>query len=136
MKASIIASTLALFSGALATPLTAARSAGTFVPAQQFTFSLTNDQTGANAASSVAINAGPVTLGALFPWANNLLKNGRLLATSAQNINPAVQNVFCIISGNGRVIKINDKITFADLDGQAGKAVPIDVTDFTIQCEQ
>jgi hypothetical protein len=133
MKASIIASTLALFSGALAAPF-----AGPAVPATLFTFSLANDISGANAATSVTINAGPVTLGAIFPWASNLRKDGKLIATSAQNINPAVQNVFCIFKNpaNGAVIKINDKITFADLDGNAGRAVETDVTNFTIECQQ
>jgi uncharacterized cupredoxin-like copper-binding protein len=135
MKSSTIFSTLALFSAALATPLTAARSASAS-PSQLFTFSLTNDITGASATSSVQINAGPVALSAIFPWATNLLKNGKLVATSAQNVNPAVQNVFCIFEGNGQVIRINDKTTFADLDGVVGKAVEVDVSAFTIQCEQ
>jgi hypothetical protein len=135
MKSSTILSTLTFFSAALATPLTAARSAAS--PSQLFTFSLTNDVTGASATSSVPINAGRVSLSTIFlPWATNLLKDGKLVATSAQNVNPAVQNVFCIFEGNGQVIKINDKITFADLDGVEGKAVEVDVSVFTIQCEQ
>jgi hypothetical protein len=136
MKASIIATSLALLaSSASASPLIAARAAAP-APAQQFTFSLTNDMTGANAAASVPINGGAFVLKDLFPWATNLIKDGKLIATSAQNINPGVQNVFCIFSGNGRVIKINDKITFADLDGVQGKAVQTDVSLFTIQCEK
>jgi hypothetical protein len=138
MKASIIASAIALFaSSAVATPLTAARSASAAAsPSQLFTFSLTNDITGASAATSVPINGGAFVLRDLFPWATNLIKDGKLIATSAQNINPAVQNVFCIFSGNGKVIKINDKITFADLDGVQDKALQTDVSQFTIQCEK
>ncbi|KAH8723385.1 hypothetical protein GQ44DRAFT_620425 [Phaeosphaeriaceae sp. PMI808] len=106
-------------------------------PSQLFTFRLTNDISGASAGSSVVINAGPVVLKNVFPWATNLWKNGKLIATSANNINPAVQNVFCIFKDpvTGRVIKINDKITFADLDG-TDKAVETDVTNFTIECQQ
>jgi hypothetical protein len=132
MKASIILPTIALlFSSAIATPIP-----GAAAPAVLFTFSLTNDQSGASATSSVVVNSGPVTLGAIFPWAANLRQTGQLVATSAQNVNPAVKNVACVIKGNGRVIKINDKITFADLDGNAGKAVPTVVENFTIECEQ
>jgi hypothetical protein len=126
MKASIILPTIALFGSALAIP----------APALLFTFSLSNDITGASATSSVVVNAGPVALNAIFPWASNLRQNGHLIASSAQNVNPAVKNVACVFKGNGRVIKINDKITFADLDGNVGKAVPIDVDAFTIECEQ
>ncbi|KAH7082727.1 hypothetical protein BKA63DRAFT_136972 [Paraphoma chrysanthemicola] len=132
MKASIITSSVALFTSALAAPLASASGP------VYFTFSLANDMSGANAATSVQINAAPVTLGSIFPWATNLRKDGKLIATSAQNINPAVQNVFCIFTNpiNGAVIRINDKITFADLDGNRDKAVETDVTNFTIQCQR
>jgi hypothetical protein len=73
MKASIILPTIALFTTALAIP----------APALLFTFSLSNDITGASATSSVVVNAGPVALTNIFPWASNLRQNGHLIATSA-----------------------------------------------------
>ncbi|CAO2650199.1 Nn.00g014910.m01.CDS01 [Neocucurbitaria sp. VM-36] len=131
MKASIIASTVALFSGALAVPTLSARQAPQF-----FTFSLSNDITGANAARSVVVNGGPVTLGGLFTW-SPLVKDGRVIATSAQNLNPVGGAVLCVFTdpATGKVFRLNDKVTFADLDGNDQAAVQTDVTDFTFQCE-
>lgn len=65
-----------------------------------------------------------------------MIKNGKLTATSMQNIRPGVQGVSCVIKGNGRVIPISDKITSAQLDGVADRAVETDVTNFTIQCQK
>jgi hypothetical protein len=132
MLSSTMISTITLFiASALAAP-TVIRRTDPF-----FNFALTNDISGASAPGSVAINAGPVALATIFAG-SRLIKDGHVIATSAQNTNPAVQNVFCIFKNNvnGAVIKINDKITFADLDGVADRAVETDVSRYTIECQQ
>jgi len=139
MKASTIASTLAIFSAALAAPAPApAPQSGTPSTTEFFTFSLINDQTGASASRWIQINAPqPFVLGQIFSGATNLIKNGKLTATSAQNIRPGVQDVFCIFkTPSGQVIRINDEVTNADLDGNPGKAIETDVSLFTIECQK
>ncbi|KAJ4326271.1 hypothetical protein N0V94_000218 [Neodidymelliopsis sp. IMI 364377] len=135
MKASVIASSLFL-SGAFAFPTIAARA-----PQQWFTINLANDVSGGNAIRSVVVNSGANKFSTLF--ANSAVqKNGRIIATSVQNINPIGGNVLCVIqdpSGliipTGQVERINDQVTFVDLDGDATKAKETDVSDFTITCE-
>lgn len=129
MKASVIASTLFL-SGALAFPTLTTRTQSLF------TIQLANDVSGANAIRSVVVNSGPNTFSTLF--ANTVLvKDGRVKATSAQNVNPVGGNVLCVIKNpaTGDVKRINDRTTFVDLDGVEGKAIETDVSDFTITCE-
>lgn len=135
MKASIIASTIALFGSALAFPTTAP-------PTTQglFTISLANDVSGANSIRSVVINSGANKFSTLFAG-TALQKDGRIKATSVQNVNPAGRKVSCIIEDPsgviipaGRAERINDQTTFVDLDGDNTKAKETDVSDFTITC--
>lgn len=134
MKASIIASTLSL-SGALAFPTLTTRTQ------TLFTIQLANDVSGANAIRSVVVNSGANTFSTLF--ANTALtKDGRVKATSVQNVNPQGGNVLCIIQDPsgliipaGEVERINDQVTFVDLDGDETAARETDVSDFTITCE-
>ncbi|KAH7383899.1 hypothetical protein BKA66DRAFT_463015 [Pyrenochaeta sp. MPI-SDFR-AT-0127] len=130
MKGSI-ATIATLFASALAAPALLARQ-----EPQYFTFSLSNDITGANAARSVLVNGEPVTLGWLFSW-SPLVKEGRVIATSAQNINPVGGAVLCIFTdpATGNVFRLNDQVTFANLDNNPDAAVETDVTNFTFQCE-
>lgn len=128
----ILATAAALFTSALATPTLSSRQAPQF-----FTFSLSDDITGTSAARSVVVNAGPVRLGDLFSW-SPLVKNGRVIATSAQNLNPtggAVKCVFIDPKVPDAAIRLNDQVTFANLDGNDAAAIETDVSDFTFQCE-
>lgn len=131
MKATFFTLTT-LLASALAGPALSTRQ--TTVPTST-TISLANDFTGANAPSAVDINAGPIPLGALFQG-TALDQGGRIIATSAQ-LTTIIANVFCIVNNPVMTLnaRLNDKITFADLDGNAGAAVPTDVTDFTIECQ-
>ena len=135
MKASIVASTLALFGSTLAFPTTTATTTQ-----QLFTINLANDVSGASAIRSFSINSGANRFSTLFAG-TALQKDGRIKATSVQNINPVGGRVSCIIQDPsgliipaGKVERINDQITFVDLDGDNTKAKETDVSDFTITC--
>lgn len=135
MKASTIASSIALFGSALAFPTIPLPA-----PQQLFTINLANDVSGANAIRSVLINSGANTFSNLFAH-TALQKDGRIKATSVQNISPLGSQVSCIIEDPsgltipaGMAERINDQTTFVDLDGDNTKAIETDVTDFTITC--
>lgn len=128
MKTSILTSTIALISTALAYP-------GAAPPAPLFTVQLANDFSGANAIRSVPANGVPNTLLSVF--ANTVLvKDGAIKATSLQNVAPGGANVNCVVRTGGLefVGEVNNQKTFLDLDGVAGKAVEKDVSNFTITC--
>ncbi|OAL45488.1 hypothetical protein IQ07DRAFT_591297 [Pyrenochaeta sp. DS3sAY3a] len=134
MKASIIASAATLFASALAAPTVSARQAASNV----FVLKLTNDITGASDTTGVIVNAGPITFSELFWWSPNLLQNGRVVATSAENLNPGqVAGVLCIITDttNNIVTPINERVTFVQVDNNAEAAIPTDVSNFTIECQ-
>lgn len=135
MKASIVASILALSSSALAFPTTTATTTQ-----QLFTINLANDVSGANAIRSVVVNSGANKFSTLFAG-TALQKDGRIKATSVQNVNPVGGRVSCIIQDPsgliipaGKAERINDQTTFVDLDGDKNKAKETDVGDFTITC--
>lgn len=128
MKASIIASTLALASSALAYP-------GAAPPAPLFTLQLANDMSGANAIRSVPADGIANTF--LNVFANTVLvKDGTIKATSLQNVAPSGANINCVVNNavGALVGNINNQKTFLDLDGVEGKAVETDVSAFTIKC--
>jgi hypothetical protein len=136
MKASIMIS-IFLSSSALAVPTLLAHSA----PQQLFTINLSDDISGANAIRSVQVNSGANKFSKVFEH-TALEKNGRIIATSVQNVNPVGGSVLCIIQDPsgvaipaGDVKRINDQVTFVDLDGDATRALETDVSDFTITCE-
>lgn len=137
MKASIIASILALSTSALASPLLAREDLPVkTLPVSLFTFSITNDKTGVTAASSVAIGSAPKSFKDLFyPWAP-LIREDMIIATSAMNLNSAVAGVKCTIKGWGREMELSERMTFAELDNAPGEAKETDVTGFTIACVQ
>ena len=131
----MIASTLVLFGSAIAFPTTTATTTQ-----QLFTINLANDVSGANAINSVVINSGANKFSAIFAG-TALQKDGRIKATSVQNVNPVGGRVSCIIEDPSGVIipagkskHINDQVTFVDLDGDNTKAKETDVSDFTITC--
>jgi hypothetical protein len=128
MKASIIASTLALASSALAYP-------GAAPPVPWFSVQLANDVSGGNAIR--AVQAVGVARTFLDVFANTVLvKDGAIKATSLQNVAPGGANINCIVNkADGTFLgNINNQATFLDLDGVADKAVETDVSAFTIKC--
>jgi hypothetical protein len=130
MKASIIASTLALAGSAFAFP-------GAAPPAPLSTIQLTNDFTGANAIRSVPANGVANTLANVFVG-SVLVKDGQVKATSVQNIAPQGPFINCVVQNAAGVTvgEINNQKTFLDLDGDKDKAVETDVSAFTIKCNQ
>jgi hypothetical protein len=136
MKASIMSS-IFLSGSAFAVPTLLTRAA----PQHWFTVNLANDVSGANAIRSVEVNSGANKFSDVFAH-TALQKDGRIVATSIQNVNPVGGAVLCIIQDPsgvaipvGQVEKINDQITFVDLDGDKTGAFETDVSDFTITCE-
>lgn len=128
MKASIIASTLALFGSAIAFP-------GAAPPVPLSTIQLANDVSGANAIRSLPANGVANTFSVLF--ANTVLvKGGQVKATSVQNVAPQGVNVNCVVrnAAGAPIGTINNQKTFLDLDGVEGSAVETDVSAFTITC--
>ncbi|KAF3010076.1 hypothetical protein E8E13_011591 [Curvularia kusanoi] len=128
MKASIVASTLALASSALAYP-------GAAPPAPLFTIQIANDVSGANAIRSVPAVGVANTF--LNVFANTVLvKDGVIKATSLQNVAPGGASINCVVNKpDGSFLgNINSQTTFLDLDGVEGKAVETDVSAFTIKC--
>jgi hypothetical protein len=126
MKASIIAT---LITSALAAPSLIARQADTF------TFSVSNDITGTNIPRSVLADGGSYSFGSIFAG-SNLVKNGRVIATSAQNLMPNGSGIECVINAAGVGLRLDDQNTFAQLDGNYDAAVETDVTDFSIRCSK
>lgn len=132
MHATLLFSTLTLLSASLTTALPS------LTPRTQqfFTINLSNDVSGANAIRSVVVNSGAVSFSTLF--ANTALqRDGRIIATSVQNVMPVGGSVECVIKGfkDGGVKEINDRVTFVDLDGVEGGSVETDVSDLSITCE-
>lgn len=130
MKASIIASTLALAGSAFAFP-------GAAPPAPLATVQLANDVSGANAIRSVPANGIANTFANVFAG-TVLVKDGQVKATSIQNVAPQGPFINCVIqnAAGATVGEINNQKTFLDLDGVEGKAVETNVSAFTIKCNQ
>ncbi|KAF2491666.1 hypothetical protein BU16DRAFT_621190 [Lophium mytilinum] len=99
------------------------------------TFSLTNDLTGANAAATIPGNGVDVPLVDLF-LGTSVAPNGQILATSIQFVT-LPPNVFsaCVFDLNGAAVVINDKKTFADIDGNPYAAIPQILNGVTINCQ-
>lgn len=130
MKASIIASTLALAGSAFAFP-------GAAAPAPLATIQLANDFSGANAIRSVPANGVANTFANVFAG-TVLVKDGVVKATSVQNVAPQGPFINCVIANAaGDIVgEINNQKTFLDIDGDANKVVETDVSAFTIKCNQ
>lgn len=126
MKTTMILSSAALFfAGALAAPAPLV-----------FKVQLANDQSGKNANVDVPVDGVTRTFGQL--WGG--VFGTPVIATSLQAVSPGAggNNVMCVVTDPakpGLSMPLNARNTFIDLDGQVGKAVPTDVTGFTINCK-
>ncbi|KAF2119431.1 hypothetical protein BDV96DRAFT_684030 [Lophiotrema nucula] len=117
-----------LFGAAIAAPASTKSSQdGT-----QIKVSVINDQSSRNADATVAADGVANPIRDLFAK-TAVDANGRIIASSAQLIQ-FVDNVTCCFSKNGQLIPITGRLTFADLDGNKGVAIPVDITDFTFEC--
>lgn len=126
-----ITSSLALFAisaVALPTTLTTRQSSS------QLTFTIINDQTGAQAAATIPIDGTSHTFESLF-GSSPLASNGEILATSSQLIAfPQVFDCAIINSAQAPVGYFNPSHTYVDLDGNPNAAVPVDVSGDSITC--
>lgn len=100
----------------------------------EITFTITNDQSGAQAAATVPIDGSVATFENLF-GASALASNGQILASSSQLI-AFPQGVDCIIFRSARDVvgHLVPSHTYLDLDGNPNAAVPVDVTGDSITC--
>lgn len=126
-----IISSLAL----LATSVTALPSG--FVARQnpnEITFTIINDQSGAQAAATVPIDGSVASFQTLF-GTSSLASNGQILATSSQLI-AFPQGVDCIIFQSAKAVigHLTPSHTYIDLDGNPNAAIPVDVSGDSITC--
>jgi hypothetical protein len=122
MQTSIIALTVAF----LATTIAAAPA-----PAQ-VQVQLANDQSGANANAQVLADGQPKSVKALY-GNTSVGRSGSVIASSAQ-LTAFPQGTFCVIANQGRSTNLNYRQTFADLDGNPDKSVPVNLDTATITC--
>ncbi|KAF2798703.1 hypothetical protein K505DRAFT_295978 [Melanomma pulvis-pyrius CBS 109.77] len=99
------------------------------------TFSLTNDILGTNAAATLPGNGLDIPLEDLF-FGTAVAPNNQIYATSIQFVT-LPPNVFsaCVFAIDGRVVVINDKKTFGDIDGNPYAAIPQRLNGITINCQ-
>ena len=100
----------------------------------KITISVINDLTGASAHTTVAADGTVFPIRTLF-GGSVLDVDGKVMASSAQLIQ-FVENVFCSFNKGDQIIPINGRnFVFADLDGNKDAAIPINLNDFTFQCQ-
>ncbi|GAM37253.1 hypothetical protein EIK77_000786 [Talaromyces pinophilus] len=100
----------------------------------EITFTIINDQTGAQAAATVPIDGSVAAFQDLF-GTSSLASNGRILATSSQLI-AFPQGVDCIIYQTTIDVigHLTPEHTYLDLDGNPNAAIPVDVSGDHITC--
>ncbi|EED15886.1 conserved hypothetical protein [Talaromyces stipitatus ATCC 10500] len=108
-----------------------------FVARQSYdniTFTIINDQTGAQAAATVLIDGIPNGFQDLF-GSSPLASNGKILATSTQLI-AFPQGVDCAITNSAQAVvgHLTPSHTWLDLDGNPNAAIPVDVSGDSITC--
>jgi hypothetical protein len=102
--------------------------------APSVTFSLANDQSGANAAASFPADGTSRTIASLF-GTSSVASNGHVWATSAQ-LTAFPQTITCALTNNGVTIAdLSAERTFADVDGNPNAAIPVDLTGALINCQ-
>ena len=96
--------------------------------------SVINDQSGASAVATVVADGTVFPILTLF-GGSAIDIYGTVTASSAQLV-AFVDNVFCSFNKDDLIIPINGRnFVFADLDGNKHVAAPIDINDFTFQCQ-
>ena len=127
--------TLAVILGLLATSISAAPS---MKKARQtfslVTVQLANDQSGANAAVTIAADGTARSIDDLF--GNSAVgSNGANVFASSAQLTAFQQDTACTITLNGAVIaNLNPQQTFVDLDGNPNALTPIDLDGGVLTC--
>lgn len=125
MKSTIVA-TLLLAATAVAVPLEA-RAAATVG------FALSNDQSGAYAGVTFPADGTDKSIKSLF-GSTSVGSSGHVLASSAQ-LSQFPGTINCALKNNGATIAtFTAQKTFADLDGNPAKAIPINLDSAIINC--
>lgn len=119
-----------LFAAAMAAP---ARKARQDYPS--ISFSLIDDVSGANVGSSILADGNAITF--YDEFAGTALDiEGQIWATSLQSTTNGAGIVCTISDGEGNQVGLlSEQSTFVDLDGE-DTAVEIDVSEFTLVCDQ
>jgi hypothetical protein len=100
----------------------------------EITFTIINDQSGAQAAATIPIDGTTWGFESLF-GTSSLASNGQILATSSQLI-AFPQGVDCIIFQSAKAVvgHLTPSHTYLDLDGNPNAAIPVDVLGDGITC--
>ncbi|CAG8069844.1 unnamed protein product [Penicillium olsonii] len=94
---------------------------------------LSNDQSGASAPVSFPADNAVRSIPALY--GSTSVGAGGVVKASSAFLNIAPTNINCVIVNNGATIAtLTNNKSFADLDGNAGQATPVDLSGATIQC--
>ncbi|KAI9929706.1 hypothetical protein ASPWEDRAFT_531408 [Aspergillus wentii DTO 134E9] len=101
--------------------------------ANQVTFALSNDQSGAYASVNFHADGTDQYLSSLFAG-TSVAADGHVLASSAQ-LTAFPQTVVCTLKNNGVTIDtLTAQHTYVDLDAYAGSAYPINLDGGVINC--
>lgn len=127
--------TFAIIAGLLATSISAAPS---IKKARQtfnvVTVQLSNDQSGANAAVTIAADGAPRSIDDLFGNTAVGSNGANVIATSTQ-LTAFQQDTACTITLNGAIIaNLNAQQTFVDLDGNPNALTPINLDGGVLTC--
>ncbi|KAJ5097743.1 hypothetical protein N7456_008464 [Penicillium angulare] len=125
-------------SSALYFVLAATASAGSFkIQARSdepATLALSNDLTRSYGSARVATDGLPHSIGVLFASTPINGGGGQFKASSAQ-LTVAPSGVTCVLENDGETIAtLTEEATYADLDGNPDKAIPIDLSGGRITC--
>ncbi|KAJ5741198.1 hypothetical protein N7493_001070 [Penicillium malachiteum] len=99
----------------------------------EVTFSLSNDQSGANAGATFPVNGYDRSISDIFKG-TSVAASGNVLASSAQ-LTAFPQNINCVLKNNGNYIAtLTAQNTYVDIDGNPAVSTPINLNGATINC--
>lgn len=125
--------TFALVATILAAAVSAAPAIASRDTVPTISVAVTNDQTGASAIATVPGDGIARNLTDLFRD-SAIDQNGAIMATSAQLVK-FTESTRCFFQNVNWIINMNGKdLTYADIDGQAHSATPINMNGFNLQC--
>lgn len=96
------------------------------------TISISNDQTGRNAAVTVPGDGIARNIPDLFRG-TAVDQDGAITGTSAQLIQFA-DNTRCFFQNVNVIINLNGRATYVDLDNQSDAVIPVNLNGFNLQC--
>ncbi|KAJ6032613.1 hypothetical protein N7540_003345 [Penicillium herquei] len=99
----------------------------------EVTFSLSNDQSGANAGATFLADGYDRWISDLFKG-TSVAAGGNVLASSGQ-LTAFPQNINCVLKNNGNYLTtLTTQNTFVDIDGNPAVSTPINLNGATINC--